>query len=115
MESAFDMIQYMSLEDLVALQNEINKLLGKKQSEQKSKLAEQFKELAKKSGLELGVITWSEEMEKAAKKAERKKKKYHPKYRNPENPEQTWTGLGMKPRWVRALLDQGKTMEDLVI
>ena len=27
--------------------------------------------------------------------------KVPPKYRNPENPEQTWTGRGNKPAWVR--------------
>ena len=27
-----------------------------------------------------------------------------PKYRNPTNPEQTWTGHGMKPAWFRAAL-----------
>ncbi len=116
MASASDMIKEMSLEELVALQKEVSQLITQKQADQKHKLAEQFKELAEKSGLELGGITWTEEEgEKAPKKSERKKKKYHPKYRNPENPEQTWTGLGMKPRWVRALLEQGKTMDDLLI
>jgi len=110
-----DMIKDMSLEDLVALQKEIASLITQKQADQKQKLAEQFKELAEKSGLQLGDISWQEEAEKSAKKPERKKKKYHPKYRNPESPEQTWTGLGMKPRWVRALLEQGKTMDDLLI
>ena len=114
MSSLKDKVAALPLEDLVELQVEITKLISQKQIEQKVKLAEKFKKLAEQSGLNLSDIVWDEQ-EKANKKPERKKKKYHPKYYNPENPEQTWTGLGMKPRWVRALLEQGKTMEDLLI
>src|SRR5690349_737834 len=29
-----------------------------------------------------------------------RRKKVQPKYRNPENPEEVWSGRGRKPRWV---------------
>lgn len=38
-----------------------------------------------------------------------------PKYRNPAESSQTWTGRGKKPRWVQAALDGGKSMADLAI
>ncbi|HVZ31433.1 MAG TPA: H-NS histone family protein [Polyangiaceae bacterium] len=38
-----------------------------------------------------------------------------PKYRNPENPSETWAGRGVKPRWMQALLARGKTMDDFRI
>ncbi len=38
-----------------------------------------------------------------------------PKYRNPADPSQTWTGRGKRPRWVQAQLDAGKTMASLEI
>ena len=38
-----------------------------------------------------------------------------PKYRNPNNPQETWTGRGRKPRWVVALLEQGYTLDQLKI
>ena len=38
-----------------------------------------------------------------------------PKYRNPMNPSQTWAGRGVKPRWMQALLAQGKSMDDFKI
>ena len=28
------------------------------------------------------------------------------KYRNPQNPEQTWSGIGRTPRWVQAIVDE---------
>ncbi|HEX2656422.1 MAG TPA: H-NS family nucleoid-associated regulatory protein [Xanthobacteraceae bacterium] len=36
-----------------------------------------------------------------------------PKYQNPDNPAQTWTGRGRSPLWVTKLLMEGKTKEDL--
>jgi DNA-binding protein H-NS len=38
-----------------------------------------------------------------------------PKYRNPENPSETWAGRGVKPRWMQALLARGRTMDDFKI
>jgi DNA-binding protein H-NS len=34
-------------------------------------------------------------------------KKLSPTHRNPDNPAQTWTGRGRKPRWLVAALDAG--------
>ena len=28
------------------------------------------------------------------------------KYRDPQNPEQTWSGIGRAPKWVQAILDE---------
>ena len=38
-----------------------------------------------------------------------------PKYRNPDNPSETWAGRGLKPRWLAAALKSGKKLEDLSI
>lgn len=38
-----------------------------------------------------------------------------PKYRNPADPSQTWTGRGKRPRWVQAQLDAGKSLSSLEI
>jgi DNA-binding protein H-NS len=37
----------------------------------------------------------------------------HPKYFNPENPAQTWSGRGLKPRWFLAQLEKGHSAEEL--
>jgi DNA-binding protein H-NS len=37
------------------------------------------------------------------------------KYRNPDDPSETWSGRGRPPKWVQAALDQGQTLEDLAI
>jgi DNA-binding protein H-NS len=38
-----------------------------------------------------------------------------PKYRNPENPAETWSGRGLKPRWMAAAIKVGKKLEDFAI
>jgi len=37
------------------------------------------------------------------------------KYRNPDNPSETWAGRGRKPKWVQDRLDQGTPLDDLLI
>lgn len=42
-------------------------------------------------------------------------KKIAPKYRNPSNPQETWTGRGRAPRWLQAQLDKGRKREKFLI
>lgn len=37
------------------------------------------------------------------------------KYQDPQNPESTWTGRGMKPRWLRDKLNAGAKIEDFSV
>ena len=55
---------------------------------------------------------------KVAKKAVRKGRKLGkvpPKYRNPANKDETWTGRGKQPRWLAAQVAKGKKVEDFLI
>lgn len=38
-----------------------------------------------------------------------------PKYCNPHNKADTWSGRGRKPLWFQAALDSGKTADDMLI
>lgn len=38
-----------------------------------------------------------------------------PKYRNPDDPAETWAGRGLRPRWLQAALKSGKKLEDFRI
>jgi DNA-binding protein H-NS len=38
-----------------------------------------------------------------------------PRYRNPENPDQTWSGRGRRPRWVHDAEAAGRSLDDLRI
>jgi len=38
-----------------------------------------------------------------------------PKYRNPSNADETWSGRGKPPRWMSALLSEGKSKDEFLI
>ena len=38
-----------------------------------------------------------------------------PMYRNPDNPDETWTGRGRKPGWLISRLEAGTSLEDMKI
>jgi DNA-binding protein H-NS len=52
---------------------------------------------------------------KPGPRAGRKLGKVAPKYRNPANPKETWTGRGKQPRWMAALVAKGKKPDDFLI
>ncbi len=51
----------------------------------------------------------------SSKRAGRKLGKVAAKYRNPDNPQETWTGRGRQPRWMAALVAKGKAQKDFLI
>jgi len=52
---------------------------------------------------------------KKTAKTARKLGKVAPKYRNPANRQETWSGRGKQPRWMTALTVKGKKAEDFLI
>jgi len=38
-----------------------------------------------------------------------------PRYANPENPAQTWSGRGKQPAWVSAAIASGRSLESLIV
>lgn len=52
---------------------------------------------------------------KTAKKARKPLGKVAPKYRNPANPSETWTGRGKQPRWLAVHTAEGRALDDFLI
>lgn len=52
---------------------------------------------------------------KAAKASKTAGRKVAPKYRNPANPKETWTGRGKQPRWLAEQVKKGKKVEEFLI
>ena len=80
--------------------------------------------IAKESGLTASDITKAlgqpGKASKAKPAAAKKRgalagKKIAPKYRNPANAEQTWTGRGVSPAWIQALKAEGKLETALIV
>ncbi len=102
-------------------------MLDKKEQALKSKshdkVLAKIVALAKEAGLTAADITKALSAGKPAKAGKASKvakkgalagKKVAPKYRNPANPEQTWTGRGVSPTWVQALKAAG-TLDSALI
>jgi DNA-binding protein H-NS len=70
---------------------------------------------AAKPGRKPGRPPKAEKPEKAAAKAKPAKAKVKPKYRAPDNAKMVWTGRGRPPAWVKAWVDAGKKIDDLLI
>ena len=104
-------ISDLSVEDLKRLQAEAEALIASKKDQAIEDAYNQIIAIAENVGysveelLELG--------EQKRKKTTRKA--VEPRYRNKNNPEQTWTGRGKQPRWLVAELEKGAKLEDFLI
>lgn len=103
-------ISTLSLDQLKELQQQIPVEIKRREKEVKEKLLEELKTLAVSRGFSLEQLLKGE-----AAESKTKVKTVKPKYCNPNNAEQTWTGRGRKPQWVLDQLAQGKTIESLAI
>jgi DNA-binding protein H-NS len=103
----------MTLEELISLRSQVDKMIKEYQVGQKKDLRRRFKAMAAEMGLTIDEVLGLTPA--SAPVAQIRKRNYVIKYQNPANPSQTWTGLGMKPRWVRAHLEQGGSIEELLI
>ena len=94
---------------------ELNKLISDAQTTlaKKQEVAEKVRKLAKDNGLEISDLLAADKPNKA--KAKKPRGKVAPKYKNPANVSETWTGRGRQPRWVADALTDGKSLEDLLI
>lgn len=101
---------------------ELKALIANAQSQMQAAHANHVKEvrekierLLKSSGLTLADV-YPARGGKGAKGAKGPKSVVAPKYRNPANAAQTWSGRGKRPLWfVQALKKRGTTAESLLI
>ncbi|MDO5610683.1 MAG: H-NS histone family protein [Pseudomonadota bacterium] len=49
------------------------------------------------------------------RKAAKKVSRVEPKYADPANGGQTWSGRGKRPRWLAAYVDQGRNLDEFLI
>lgn len=101
----------LTLDELSKVIDDAQKVLADRQkSERKATLAK-IHELA----ASIGVTVTIDGEKPRTRGSSRKGQKVAAKYKNPQNPSETWTGRGVKPRWLRALVDAGKKIEDFLI
>ena len=90
--------------------DQLSELVGKVQTEMASREKRQRQDL--RAELERRVAAEGYKMGDifpefgSAAPAGRRRRKMPAKYRNPQNPDETWTGIGRSPKWVQAILSE---------
>ena len=98
----------MALDELWSLHEQVSLILTRKIADEKAKLEERLRRL-ENSGLEnLGNAI-------NPHRPRRPYAKVLPKYQNPKNPAEKWSGRGKQPHWVQRQLKAGKKLERFLI
>jgi DNA-binding protein H-NS len=96
--------------------NQLNDLISKAQIRQDELRKEKVVKLREKVHALINAEGYSfEDIFGGARKSKRAGAKVAPKYRNPANPAQTWSGRGKRPHWFNDALKAGKKEKDLTI
>ncbi len=101
-------ISNLTRDELEDLKVQIDKRRVDIEKEQKIAALAEMREIAKRHGVSL------EEMVQMAS-ANASPTGQLPKYRHPENPKNTWTGRGRKPKWLVEALEAGADLEEFAI
>jgi len=109
-------LKSMTRKELEKLRADIDKALAKVEAREMKAAIAAAEKAAKKHGFSLGEITGSGSPAQPKRKAVKKPAKPgKPKYANPADPSQTWTGKGRRPDWFLEATGNGKSPEDLAI
>jgi DNA-binding protein H-NS len=106
-------LEAMDFEELWLLHEELTKILAEKITAEKRELE---KRLAQLNQPDQFVEAESGAAETGTGQPPRRKyPKVVPKYFNPFQPTETWSGRGKQPRWLAAALQSGHTLEEFRI
>jgi DNA-binding protein H-NS len=105
--------EVIPLEELWSLHEQITRVLSAKITTQKQELEERLRQL------NVGRVTaGAVAIGRGTSVTTRQRGKYPrvlPKYQNPSEPAETWSGRGKQPRWLVSALKAGGKIEDFKI
>jgi len=97
----------LALSELKTLRTKVDRAIATYEERKKKEALNELEETARKMGYSLAELT--------GVSVTKTRKAVAPKYANPADAAQTWTGRGRKPKWVEEALAAGKSLEDLAI
>jgi DNA-binding protein H-NS len=95
---------------LTALMGRIQARLSELQLERVARVRDKVMAMITLEGLD-----YAELMEHTTGARRKKRAKVKPKYRNPANASETWSGRGRQPRWFAAAIKAGKKENSLLL
>ena len=101
-------LEKMSRKELLELRDKIEGAIKNAEVRERQEALQAAEKAAADFGFSLSELT-------SGQQRTTKKTKAKPKYRNPANPEQTWSGRGRKPQWIHDALKSGADVSDLEI
>ena len=100
-------LEKMSYAELAAIETRIARLIIEKRESGRAALREKVTALAREHGFDIKELIG---------RGKRRNGTVAAKYRDPQNPENTWAGRGRMPRWMVAATKGGKVKkEDFLI
>lgn len=103
-------LEAMSLDELWELHEEIPQILSMRIIEEKQQLEQRLERLN-----QAYLNSMGDSVARGAARARRFYPRVYPRYRNPQEPTETWSGRGKQPRWLVKALREGNTIEDFRI
>ncbi len=105
----------VTLGELLAQKAALEQQIAEVQRAERTQAIAQVKALIAQFGLSAADIGMARPLSLSASSAPvRAPKKLAAKYRNPETGE-TWSGRGLKPKWLAAALAAGRTLADFAV
>lgn len=101
----------MTVDELWLLYEELSQVLSDRLTSEKRELEKRLAQLQREK-----VARSSERINAAPPSKERRKyPRVLPKYQNPQEPSETWSGRGRTPRWLASALATGHAIEEFAI
>ncbi len=103
-------LEVMSVDEMWQLHEEISQVLSVRLTSEKRKLEKRLAQLRQEK-----ATLRPADVKSGTPRERRKYPRVFPKYQNPNEPSETWSGRGKQPRWLAAALKKGKKIEEFVI
>ena len=104
----------MSVDDMWRLHEEISRVLSVRLTSEKRELENRLAQLRREEDFPQSS-SGERRFLKGLPRERRKYPRVFPKYQNPKEPSETWSGRGKQPRWLSAELKAGRRIEEFAI
>lgn len=108
-------LEALEIKELETLRLQVDEIIGKKRTAQRKEVLNQIREIAEGAGLSQAELAAALSGKKRRTGGPKAGSKVAPKYRNPKDVAQTWTGRGKQPVWLREAIEGGANKEDFLI
>lgn len=102
-------ISKMSLVELIELRTDIDKAMVEAKELARKLAVEEAQKAAERYGLSLVDLV------RAGSKGTASKAGASARFRNPQNPKETWSGRGRRPDWFKAAIENGVPKENMEV